>query len=486
MKTYNLILFGFFFICIIPAGIYAQDSSSIALTNLSTNYCNHISNSTKKLQHKIDKRSDKALRKYAKYEKAILRKLYKADSVAARNFSIVSEQKYSDLQRKLSAPGSFTRYIPSLDTITSSLKFLQQSSLTRAGSEEVRNAITHITSFTGKLKNAEDIKHYLQENKGYIKDQLNRFGLSKELTKVNKNLYYYSEEIIGIKETFRDHRKLERKVLSMLSRMKPFQEFIQKHGMLASLFGTGNPDNGLPVADLAGLQTRSGINEIIQNQLAAGGPNAQGVMQANMQAGQAQLQQLKNKLSDYGNRGSEDIMPEGFTPNTQKAKSFFKRLEVTTNLQSQKVNGYFPASTALGLGIGYRLFDAGTIGVGTSYKLGLGENIRHIKLTHEGIGLRSYIDLKFPVALFGLKKGRGSWWITGGYERNYLTTIKKIADLKDHSAWQASALLGISKNISFSSKPLKGTKMQLLWDFLSYRQIPRPSPLVFRMGYTLR
>jgi uncharacterized protein (DUF2132 family) len=485
MKTYNLILTAFF-ICAIPSGMYAQDTTSIALPRLSTNFCKNISNRSKALTDRIDSKSDKALRKYAKYEKTILRKLYKVDSVAARNFSIVSEQKYKDLQRKLSAPGTLSRYVPSLDTIASSLKFLQQSPWAGAQGGEVQHAITNVTALTTKLKNAEDIKHYLQENKAYIKDQLNRFGLSKELTKINKDLYYYSEELINIKETFRDQQKVERTVLSILGRMKPFQEFIQKHGMLAGLFGAGNQGNGLAATDLSGLQTRSGMNEMIQNQLAAGGPNAQSVMQGNLQAGQAQLQQLKNKLNESGNRGSDDIMPEGFTPNSQKTKSFLKRLEVTSNLQSHKSNGYFPASTELGLGVGYRLFDAGTIGLGTSYKLGLGESIRHIELTHQGVGFRSYIDLKFPVTLFGFKKGRGSWWITGGYERNYLSTIKKIADLKDQSAWQQSALLGISKTISFNAKPMKGTKLQLLWDFLSYKQVPRPSPLVFRMGYTLR
>ena len=485
MKTYNLIV-----ACLLvfakPLIGYAQDSTINTLTKCSSTFTKGISDKSIALSNKIDKRSDRALRKYEKYEKTILRKLYKVDSVAARNFSIVSEQKYKDLQRKLAAPGTLSRYVPALDTITSSLKFLKQSPLAGSQVGEVQHAITNITALTSKLKNAEDIKHYLQENKSYIKDQLSRFGLSKELTKINKNLYYYSEELIGIKETLRDSRKVERTVLSILGRMKPFREFIQKNGMLAGLFPASNQGNGSSVVDLSGLQTRAGINQMIQDQLAAGGPNAQSVMQANMQAGQAQLQQLKNKLNELGNRGSDDIMPEGFKPNSQRTKSFLKRLELTTNLQSHKSNGYFPALTELGLGVGYRLSDAGTIGIGASYKLGLGESIRHIVFTHEGVGVRSYIDLKFPVTLFGLKKGRGNWWITGGYERNYLSAIKKTTDLKDQSAWQQSALLGISKTISFNSKPMKGTKLQLLWDLLSYKQIPRPGPLVFRIGYSLR
>lgn len=485
MQTLFLILSGLL-ACAMPGGLYAQDSSSMAGSEIPSAYYKGLSDRSQHLQQQLDKQSARALKQYAQYEKRILRKLYKVDSVAARNYAIVSAQRLEELQKKLAVPAPLAKYMPSLDTLSSSLRFLQQSPLGDQHGEEIKKAITEVSGFTGKLKNAEDIKQFLQDEKGYIKDQLQRFGLSKELKKINKNLYYYSEELMGIKETFQDERKLERKVLSILGRLKPFQEFMQKHGMLASLFGASGQEELPAGGSLAGLQTRSGINEMIQNQLAAGGPNAQSVLQANMQAGQAQLQTLKNKLSELGNKGSEDIMPEGFKPNSQRTKSFLQRLELTTNLQSQKSNGYFPVSTDMGLGVGYRLSDAGTIGLGASYKLGLGENIQRIKLTHQGIGLRSYIDLKFTLRFLGLKKGTGSWWITGGYERNYLSEIKKITDLKDQSAWQTSGLLGISKYVSFRSKPLKGTKLQLLWDFLSYRQAPRPSPLIFRMGYTLR
>jgi len=35
------------------------------------------------------------------------------------------------------------------------------------------------------------------------------------------------------------------------------------------------------------------------------------------------------------------------------------------------------------------------------------------------------------------------------------------------------------------TKFLKKTKMQLLWDFMSYDQKPRTQPIVFRIGYNL-
>ncbi|MCC6289879.1 MAG: hypothetical protein IT249_18535 [Chitinophagaceae bacterium] len=473
--------------CAISYQGFAQDVNTSTIDQVPLEFSKSIIKRTERLDEDLDKKSAKALRKYQKYQSRILKKLSRVDSIAARNFSIISDQKYRELQNKLAVPTQLKRYIPSLDTISSSLKYLKLSPALGDNMENVSKAISSVKGLTERLKSGESIKEYLNEEKIYIKEQLERFGLAKELRKVNKNLYYFSEELIDIKETLSDQSKIERKVIYLLNQTKAFQQFIQKHGMLASILssaGQGVDDFGS--ANIAGLQTRAGFNQLIQNQVAAGGPNAQNIIRENFQQGQEQLQQLKNKLTEMGSRGSDDIMPDGFVPNNQRAKSFLKRLELNTNMQSQRASNYFPVATDLGLGLGYRISGAAIIGAGASYRVGWGQNIQHIRISHQGLGLRSYIDMKFPTKLFGLKNAKGTWWITGGYERNYRTEIKKIDELKNYSAWQASGLIGVSKNISFSSKFFKGTKLQFLWDFLSYKQIPRTSPIVFRVGYNIK
>jgi hypothetical protein len=49
-------------------------------------------------------------------------------------------------------------------------------------------------------------------------------------------------------------------------------------------------------------------------------------------------------------------MPE-FKPNTQKTKSFLKRLEYGANFQTQKATNFFPAVSDLGLSLGYKFSD---------------------------------------------------------------------------------------------------------------------------------
>ena len=92
------------------------------------------------------------------------------------------------------------------------------------------------------------------------------------------------------------------------------------------------------------------------------------------------------------------------------------------------------------------------------------------------IGLRSFVDWKF----------KGSFWLSGGYELNYRTAISGIDQLKDLHAWQQSGLLGLTKKFDIKLKFFKHTKLQLLWDFLSYRQLPRTQPILFRVGYGIQ
>jgi hypothetical protein len=276
------------------------------------------------------------------------------------------------------------------------------------------------------------------------------------------------------REILKDPKKIEKKALELLSKTKLFKDFFKKNSMLASLFRMpGDPNDPAYTAGLAGLQTRAQVNNLIQQQISSGGPNAQQQFRQNIQAAQSQLQELKNKVMKFGGGSSDAVMPEGFRPNSQKTKSFLKRLEYGTNIQTQKGNGWWPNSTDLALSIGYKLNDKSVIGIGGSYKLGLGRGFNAIKFTSEGVGLRSFIDWKI----------KGNLWISGGFEMNYRSSFKNFSQLQDLNAWQQSGLIGISKSIPVKTKFFKKTKLQVLWDFLSYRQVPRTKPIVFRIGY---
>src|SRR5690606_8024727 len=105
------------------------------------------------------------------------------------------------------------------------------------------------------------------------------------------------------------------------------------------------------------------------------------------------------------------------------------------------------------------------IGVGGSYKVGWGKDIRNIVVTSQGAALRSFIDIKL----------KGSFFVSGGYEYNYQPAIAVAGNGVDQKelGWTQSGLVGLSKIVSMKTKFFKKTKVQLLYDFLSHQQEPK-------------
>jgi hypothetical protein len=180
---------------------------------------------------------------------------------------------------------------------------------------------------------------------------------------------------------------------------------MRNNSQLAGLFNL--PGNYGSPAVLVGLQTRDRVSQVIQNQLASGGPSAGAALTANLQAAGQGLDQYKQKLTQLGS-GSGDIDMPDFAPNPQKTKSFWKRLQYGTDLQTTKTDYYFPTMTDIGLSVGYKLNNSNTIGIGGAYKIGWGTGFNHVALSSQGAGIRSFIDMRI----------KGTWSATGGLEYN--------------------------------------------------------------------
>jgi hypothetical protein len=429
-----------------------------------------------KLQQKIISSSQKTLNRLQKQEEKIYRKMLKGkDSLQAKAALASMKEKYGRMSQKLqtlTASGDRPLYLPKLDTLTTALKFLDDNGV--AG--KVKDAISNAEVLQDKFSKAQEIQNFISERRQQLKQQLENLGMLKELKQINKEAYYYAAQINEYKEILKDSKKAERKAIELLSNTKVFKDFMRKNSQLAAIFGMpGSGNDPLNMPSLTGLQSRAQINGLLQQQIAVGGPDAQAQFRQSLQQVQTTMNALKDKVLKSGGNTGDDALPD-FKPNTQKSKTFFQRIEYSTNLQTQKSTYFFPTTTDIGLSAGYKLNDKSVIGIGASYKMGLGRGWNNIRFSNEGIGLRTFIDWKI----------KGSFFLSGGYEQNYRSSFTEFSQLKNESAWQQSGLIGISKTISVKSKFFKKTKMQLMWDMLSYQQVPRTEPLVFRLGYTFK
>ena len=245
---------------------------------------------------------------------------------------------------------------------------------------------------------------------------------------------------------------------------------MEKHSYFAQLFPV-SPNVGTPQA-LIGLQTRTDLQQGILQRFNGSGINPQQYVQQQFQTAQTLLKNVKDKLSSLNGSSNSLTIPD-FKPNQEKTKKILDRLEYGFNLQNQGKNSFLPATTDVAFTLGYKISDTKVFGVGASYKMGWGTGLDNIRITSEGVGIRSYVDIK----------AKGSIWISGGFEYNYYQAFDNFQELKSMESWQRSALIGITKKYRVGKK--KEGKIQLLYDLLQPKQAPLSQALKFRIGWAL-
>lgn len=466
------------------------DSMPMPSRQVSDKYLDEVSQKINSVDKKLSRQTLKALRKFEKSEARLQRKLGDVDSANSKNSFDYSKQRIQQLTAEFNAMpdkaidkinGEYNAYI---DTLKTSFKFLQQKGeraiqQSKAMTDKLKNATSKLNVLEGKLQKAEEIKKYLRERKQQLRAQFEKLGITKELKKMDKASFYYNEYLSEYKGILKDRARLERKAMAILYSTPLFKKFAEKNSLLASLFRLpANPTANINTTAVSAiLQTRASVQQIMQTSVATGGPNAMDQVRQQIQAGQAELSKIKDKIAQYG---SADAEIPSFKPNTEKTKSLFQRLEYGANLQFGRANNFLPNGSDIALSLGYKLRQSLSTGIGIAYKLGLGTGWNNIKLTNEGIGLRSYVDWKIPSS----KKLTGGFYLSGGYEQHYNSSFKDIQQLKMYNAWQSSGLIGVSKKM-----PLKGTKSikaAVLYDFLYGQHLPATQPFVFRTSFNIK
>lgn len=488
-------IFGITLLILLAPAIYAQtpyaasnslpptDSLNKALAQFQGGkYLDQVDKKTSALNSQLTSQSAKYLQTASSEESLLKSRLQKIDSGAAGSVFGNVGLRYSQLQASLTkgtptgvlgrAPGS---YLPSLDSMKNTLLFLQAnkdkiSGLSGAQAQKLNSAVANVQALEGKLQAVDNLKTLLQQRQQYLTQQLSKFGMAGQMGKMNQTVYYYKQQISDLKASLQDPSKMQQKVMAVLSQLPAYKSFLAKYSFMGRTFGEPESYN-LTDSSMKGLQTRATVQKMIQEKVGVGGPGASQQVTQQVQQASSVVSSLQSKLMQGSN--GPDSQELGFTPNSQKTKSLWKRLEYGANLQFEPATTILPTLCDVALSLGYKLNDKATIGAGGGMKLGLGNRLQHIALSGQGASVRSYIDWKMKKNLY----------LTGGYEENYLTTFQNLNQLRSAIGWQKSGLIGISRQYQISSK-VKG-KAQLLFDFLSFSQVPKAQPVIFRVGWSL-
>lgn len=492
----RLLLCGTLFLCVCCSiSSIAQDSTGrgVSLSDRALDFpgkmFNRIKGSSDKMQKELVERSEKYIRRMARQEDRIKGKLYKIDSAKAIALFSNSDANYQALLQKLQSnttnagAGSAGTYIGSLDTLHTSLAFLQQNPSLLSSVKDVGalgQSVASVQQLQARLGQTADIQQFVAQREQLLKTQLGQYGFGKELNGLNQQAYYYQQRLQQYKQLLHDKDKLKQKALDELSRLPAYQTFMEKNSYLGRLFGL--PEGyGSASAVATGLQTKAMVQQVIGQLGSAGtgssvdgssGGGSSQYVQQQLAGAQQAISQLQSKVTQVGLPGASQgalTMPD-FQPNTQRTKTFFQRIELGFQLQAQKSNILLPTTANIGLKLGYKLSDKADVGIGASYLMGMGNGINQIRLSNQGVGLQSYLDIKM----------KGSIWISGGIEANYLQAFSKFDQLRTLNAWQQSALIGLTKKYRISAK-YQGN-LQLLYDALYRQHVPASQPILFRTG----
>lgn len=458
---------------------FGQDSLKIQFPE---QYYNKVNDKADRFSQRTARYTAKALNELIRQEERIRKKLQKTDSaMASRLFTASSDSLkafISNIQQRTGkldhvSPKNYSSYLDSLNTSLAFMKHLNNVSGNIRDIEMINTSIEKVRGLNEKVEQLRHIQDYVKERQRLLYQQLSGNGLfNKELGRINKEVHYYCQAINDYKQMLSNPARLESFVVRQLQKIPQFREFFGSNSQLSSLFAAPPAGNAANVNIIGGLQTRFAVQQSIASRGYAANVNINSIVVDQAGFAKMQLDKLKDKIKSLGGLGEKEI-PD-FKGNTQKTKSLWKRMEFGGNLQFAKSTYLIPTTADLAVSVGYKLNDKSSIGAGLAYKAGFSiRAFNDMKFSHQGIGLRSYIDWKL----------KGKFYVQGGFEHNYRAQpgIPLTADVH---AWQQSALLGVSRKYHISKK-MNGN-MQLLYDFLYKKHLLYSQPLLFRIGYSLK
>jgi hypothetical protein len=478
---------------------YAQADTALepipTITEVSLQFIKESNKKIDKYTNRLTSKTEKTLIKLTKWENKIKKLLEKTSPETAQQLFSQGTTSFATMLAKVREGKSLAenykaKYNEYNDKLATNIKYLetQKAELDNKYIAPLSKAKNKIAELDNTVAETETAEKLIKERKKELLTQAYKvLGKNKYIGKMQAEVFSYAESLQNYKTLFSEPGKAEQKALELLGKIPAVNKFLQQNSMLASLFGSQSiVDNS---ASLAGLQTREGMNTLIQGRIAAGGPNAAAQVSANMQAAQAELTKLKDKILKQANgNGSsivegEDGLPS-FKKKDLKSKTFAQRIEIGSNFQFGRPNRLVDSQADIALSAGYKVNNKSIAGFGISYKMDYG-SISNFYIKHGGLGLRSFLDYK-------LKK---QFFVSGGYELNFNQSFKTFSELRNANgtkgignAWVQSGLVGITKKINFApkgagkTKLIKGTKVQLLFDMLYNTHVIPGQMWVFRVG----
>lgn len=200
----------------------AQADTLLDTKSLRIQSIEKIDKNIRSIDEKIEKKTIKILAGLQKQETKLKSKLALKDSVAAKDLfpENNSYKAMSAALKNATAAKSLNEYIPQLDSLKTGLKFLDQAKslqdkFPKEWTAKIAGVNKSVEGLQSKLQQANEVRSFIKERRQMLKEQLQKYGMAKELKKINKEVYYYQQQINEYKELLKDRKKMEQKLLQL-------------------------------------------------------------------------------------------------------------------------------------------------------------------------------------------------------------------------------------------------------------------------------
>lgn len=489
MKTAVRGLLLLYCIHFLPFYGYAQEE--VTFVEQGKKYIDLNIKSLSKLNHNIERQQKNLLNKLQRQEKRFASKLKRKDSAAHAQYTQQAISFDSIGKLRQAGPSKTTAKITgkpaaAIDSLTAIQSFLEKKIHLQGESNNNAADLIGYDSKLVNLKTQQNYSNYINELIGQRTNNLKSINASAKgvsgFKSIDKQVYYAKEKMKVFKQISDQPSVLEDDALEMLQGQEGFEQYMQK--------ATGNDMsslNGLSTSDLEkmGYQTKRQVNQQLQQKF---GNNLTGLQQNvsnQIKAYQDKTKKLTEaaktaKQSKHSLQQLRRTDKPTFKVNPMRGLPFSRRVEKQYNWQTTRatIDGA-PAMLQASAMAGFRHTPRLTYGIGMAASVGLGTSWNNIRISFEGIGLRSYAEWKWQYGI----------GVYAGYERMYKQAAfidnKEVAaperKLNPHntSTYNEAVLIGLAKTYKVNDK--WNGSFQVLYD-VWWKEKGLKSPIILRLA----
>ena len=444
-----------------------------------------------KLYKQQDKQIKKSLKRLAKKEKRLKAKYKKKDSLLRAKLkgstSFDSLKKSYASKKSKSGKKKVNRSVSkSLDSVTVIKNFASKKLALAKQKGLIGKDVNlpadknSLNDLKAKLAAQQEIQQLAEKHAKRLKSAIGSIGNKADVKGLSKELFYFKGKIQAYKNIAKEPEKLEELALEYLQGTQGFES------ALSSGLRKQSTQGGVSLQDMKpedlermGFQTKKSVRKQIKKKFNLNSSEKVNAFKNKTAEAKKEFNKLKKQKSEI-KKQKEQFKKEGFRPNPMRGLPFSKRIEKNFNWQVNRAANGEPALANFAVQVGFKHTQRLTYNLLAGTAIGLGQDIRNIKITYQGVRAGTNIDWKWT---WGISAQLGYEVLFKEYTNTYFEQTETQLEpqvITQSKQLRHTSYAGLMKTYKINKK-YNGTIL-IGYDFL-WNKYNKQSPLIIRFGW---